>query len=210
MNGIVLGLTSGTTCLMFCGPVLLPFLIGERKTTLKNYIFLGEFLLGRLVGYLLFGLFAWFAGRFLVDVSIYKELIYGFAIIILSIMLFFYSFIKTKRACAGSYFQKFISKFQIKENSYIPLLTGFFTGLNLCPQFLIAFVEASNMAHLFNSIFYFFLFFIGTSVWFIPFPIVGFLKNIKWMKYTGQILALVVAVYYLYLGIDKFVVYFTK
>ncbi|MEN8904826.1 MAG: sulfite exporter TauE/SafE family protein [Clostridiales bacterium] len=201
MNGLILGLSSGTTCLIYCAPVLLPFLAGEGNNTKKNYIILGEFLLGRLSGYILFAIIAWFLGQSLVEITNFKEIIYGFTYIILSCFLIVYSFSKNKRICSMSFFKKFISSLQNDKNSYIPLITGFLTGINICPQFLIALTQASDITKLFGSIYYFFTFFIGTAVYFIPIPFIGFLKNYNFLKNFGKVAAVVVGTYYLYLGI---------
>jgi sulfite exporter TauE/SafE len=212
MNGFILGFANGTSCLIYCVPVLIPFLVGEGKTTLKNYIYLGEFLLGRLTGYILFAIAAWFAGRFLVTITDYREVIYGSAYIILAGFLIIYSLVKTKKhACSANYFRSFLNKIQKSESAYLPLITGFLLGLNLCPPFLIMFVEAADANSLFESIFSFFTFFLGTTIWIIPLPFVGFLSKIKkmgWLKPAGKIAAVLVGLFYLYSGSTAIIEYY--
>ena len=48
MQGFLLGLANGTTCLAFCAPVLVPFLLEEGKNVRQNLMTLFKFLGGRL------------------------------------------------------------------------------------------------------------------------------------------------------------------
>jgi hypothetical protein len=56
MQGFLLGLANGTTCLVFCAPALIPFVMHEGQTVRQNLVTLVKFLGGRMGGYLLFGL----------------------------------------------------------------------------------------------------------------------------------------------------------
>ena len=47
-SGFILGLSTGVVCLAYCGPVLIPFLMGEGKGVYKNIGSVSLFLLGRL------------------------------------------------------------------------------------------------------------------------------------------------------------------
>ncbi len=76
VQGFFLGLASGTACLANCAPVFLPYLLGEGEKIPKNYILLGQFLGGRLAGYLLFALLAWAAGLYF-SIMRYRSLIFG-------------------------------------------------------------------------------------------------------------------------------------
>ena len=61
LEAILLGLSTGTYCTMYCAPVLIPFLFGCEKTGHKrNAALTGAFLGGRLVMYFILG--AAFAG----------------------------------------------------------------------------------------------------------------------------------------------------
>lgn len=47
MQGLLLGLANGTTCLAFCAPVLVPFLLERGETVRQNLLTLLKFLGGR-------------------------------------------------------------------------------------------------------------------------------------------------------------------
>ena len=56
LEAILLGLSTGTYCTMYCAPVLIPFLSGTEKVSYKrNSGLIGAFLGGRLVTYFILG-----------------------------------------------------------------------------------------------------------------------------------------------------------
>jgi hypothetical protein len=59
LDGFILGLSNGVACMATCAPVLIPYLLGEGKGIVRNYWVTGQFLFGRLLGYLLFAVLAW-------------------------------------------------------------------------------------------------------------------------------------------------------
>jgi hypothetical protein len=87
MQGFLLGLANGTTCLAFCAPVLVPLLLKEGKDVRQNLVTLLKFLGGRLGGYMLFGLLAWATGSLLLQVTRYQSLVIGAAYVGLSVLL---------------------------------------------------------------------------------------------------------------------------
>jgi hypothetical protein len=44
------------------------------------------------------------------------------------------------------------------------------------------------------------MFFLGTSVYLLPVPLVGFVKTKKYLLVVGKVIAILVAIYYLYVG----------
>jgi hypothetical protein len=134
MQGLVLGLANGTTCLAYCAPVLIPFFLGEGKRTRQNLSLLGRFLGGRLAGYLLFAVLAWVVGRWMVPKALYRGMIFGLIYMMLAVMLLVYGLIKVPSPCVGSV--KGVSSGLGRWHSMLPVTLGFLTGLNLCPPFL--------------------------------------------------------------------------
>ena len=189
IQGFFLGLASGTVCLANCAPVLLPYLLGEGEKIPKNYVLLGQFMGGRLAGYLLFALLAWAAGLYF-SIMQHRSLIFGAVYIILAVLMIYTSLRKTENKCLGNCLGK----------PLIPLALGFFTGINFCPPFLMAFTEASSIVNLGQCMLFFFMFFLGTAVFFLPLPLVGGLERFLLLKNVGKMAALLIAVYYLYTG----------
>jgi hypothetical protein len=82
-----------------------------------------------------------------------------------------------------------------------PLLLGFLTGINLCPTFALVFTEASGMNNLLECLWFFLLFFIGTTVYFVPIPLVGLLRNREGAKTVGRFLLVLICAWFIYKGI---------
>ncbi|HWP97586.1 MAG TPA: sulfite exporter TauE/SafE family protein [Syntrophomonadaceae bacterium] len=201
MQGFLLGLASGTVCLAYCAPVLIPFILGEGKGIGRNYSLLARFLAGRLIGYLLFGLLAWAAGRLLIKNSIHQEIIFGLAYIILAVMMFYYGLSRPPEICAGKLMQKSGSRFLQRWPELLPVALGLATGLNLCPPFLLAFTGAADSASLVQSLLFFLAFFLGTSVYFLPMPLLGVFRRVAPLQTVGRMASVLMSLYYVYTGI---------
>ncbi|AWI04788.1 sulfite exporter TauE/SafE family protein [Clostridium drakei] len=200
LKGFILGLSSGGYCLASCIPVFVPYILSENKKTKWNFICLSKFMLGRLLGYVLFALLAWITGNFIIKQSHYKEFIFAISYIFLSFTLIIYTFSKSHRVCNIKYFSKFFNNSNKEKNFATILLLGFLTGINVCPPFILAFSDAAFFSNVISSILYFAAFFIGTAIYFMPLPFIGVLKG-KQIKLVGQMCSLVIGVFYMYSGI---------
>ena len=66
MQGFLLGLAVAPTCLAYCVPVVVPYLLGEgRERSAPVRLRHGQFLGGRLCGYLAFAVLAWLVHQML-------------------------------------------------------------------------------------------------------------------------------------------------
>lgn len=201
MQGFLLGLANGTVCLAYCAPVLVPYILGEGKRTGQNFATLGQFLGGRLCGYLLFGALAWGAGRLMLQWGNYRELAFGLVYIALAATLLAYGLTNPTTPCAARSLKGRLMQCLVRWPFLLPLVLGFFTGLNLCPPFLLAFSGAAWTGNLARSVVYFLTFFLGTSIYFLPMPFLGLLERFKALRMIGRLAGAVVALYYLYTGI---------
>jgi hypothetical protein len=201
MQGFFLGLANGTVCVAYCAPVLVPYILGKGENTLENFSTLAKFLLGRLLGYMAFALLAWATNKIILENTIYKELILGLTYIILAVLMFFYGIINSHTFCSVKRAKKLLSKFSFVNSKLLPIMLGLFTGLNLCPPFLIAFTGATVSGSILGSMSFFFMFFIATSLYFLPIPFIGMIKNHGELKYIGKMAAIIMSLYYLYMGI---------
>lgn len=200
-SGFVLGLSTGVVCLAYCGPVLIPFLMGEGKGVYKNIGSVSLFLLGRLAAYLLVGILAGMVGQVIVQPSASKSVFIGILYVILSLLMIVYGFHRFREICLGR------SKLMVQKSHphrwpfLIPLSGGFVTGLNLCPPFLLAITGAMETGKMAGSVLFFFLFFLGTSVYFIPLPFIGLFRKQQVLRIVGKFAAILAGIIYLYKGI---------
>lgn len=201
MKGFLLGLTNGTTCMAYCMPVLIPYMLGEAKNTKNNFKSLAKFLLGRFIGYIIFALLAWILNKIIFHNSLWNEVIIGLAYIILSTLMLIYGISNPHKLCTANSLKGIINKFTFVKSPYLPIVLGLVTGLNFCPPFLLAFTEATIINNLLQSIFFFSMFFLATSLYFIPAPFLGFFNGYKELKIIGKMVAVIISLYYLFSGI---------
>jgi sulfite exporter TauE/SafE len=199
-EGFILGLSTGAVCVAYCGPVLLPFILGEGTTVRQNTISVGLFLGGRLAAYILVGVFAGVLGMTLVQNSIQNRFVFGIIYTFLAIFMIAYGFYRFREICLGQN-QRILQRKLSRWPLSIPLAGGFVTGLNLCPPFLLAFAGAAETRQLLAGIQFFIMFFLGTSVYFIPMPFLGFFRRKQVLQVIGKFAAILAGLLYLYKGV---------
>ncbi len=198
MEGFLLGLSCGTGCLVYCAPVFMSYVLVEGHGIKKNYTYLGEFMMGRLVGYIIFAIITWLVNLVLIGQFKENNLLFGVAYIILAIVMIVYALRKKAPVCVA---ERTLSAAKPDKLRLFPLVLGLLTGLNLCPPFILAIVRAIKIGDLTRNILFFVLFFLGTSIYLLPIPLIGFLKAKKYLISVGKFAAILVAIYYLYTGV---------
>ncbi len=193
-EGFILGLTTGTVCLVSCTPIYLPFIISEKRSISKNFLKVMEISAGRFFSYLSFGALAgWLGGNI---ATIDRNLFTGIAYILLTVFMLL-SFFRLTRKEKSCHIPKFVN---VTRSAF---LLGIFTGINFCPSFLIALSKAIDLAGPLSGILLFFGFFVGTSLFLIPLAFTGFLSKMKLMKVIARYASIAIALYFLYSGIHK-------
>jgi sulfite exporter TauE/SafE len=195
-EAFLLGLSSGTYCIMFCAPVAVPFFFSEDMDGKKNLINALLFLAGRLAGYILFGALLGFIGAYAAG-YLDPVLQRGFAAlgntIIGLIMLaagIFYNFPNLKLC-------KVIGKIYKPERS--ALLYGLLTGLSLCPPFFAAASRTFGAGGSLEGALYFFFFFLGTTIFFLPLTGVHFIsKRVDNLKMIARLVLILMGGYFVF------------
>jgi len=199
LEPLLLGLSSGTVCLAYCAPVLVPYLLGEGRDVWRSALLLAEFLLGRLAGYVLFALAAWLIGFNLLPSGAWRGVAFGLMYLVLSVLLVGYGFFNLGSWCAVRGFPRLLSR--PASPAILPLALGFLTGINVCPPFLIALARAADAGSALDSVRFFVVFFLGTAVYFLPMPLVGALKPVRALRTVGRLAAGIIGIYYFYVGL---------
>jgi sulfite exporter TauE/SafE len=206
MTGFLLGLANGTSCLAFCAPVLAPYLVAEGRGTISSALLLGRFMLGRLLGYLLFGLAAGLLGA-AVAAGPRREAVFGLAYLGLAGVLLFYGLTRATQPsalCPASGRVGRLGRLATRWPQVLPVLLGLLTGLNLCPPFALALAGAAESGSVAGSVLFFATFFLGTSVFFLPLPGLGALRRFETLRTVARLATAVVGAYYLYRGLILF------
>jgi len=200
MEPLLLGLSNGTLCLAYCAPVLVPFFLGEGAGTRRNVSLLLEFLLGRLTGYLMFAVVAWVLGLLLLPTLAWRQVIFGCAYLLLAALLVAYGFFNLKSRCPWERAPDRVKTLFLRWPAAVPLALGLLTGFNLCPPFLLAMTRAAATPGILHSLRFFIFFFVGTSVYFLPIPLIGVFSSMRPLQIVGRLACGIMGVYYFYLG----------
>lgn len=198
VEGFLLGLSVSPTCLAFCTPVMAPFITSGERLELKGTVrLLGLFLMGRLLGYLIIGLLAGAVGS-----ALFKggESIYPAVITLLTgILLCIFGLAKNFPGI------KWCAYFAEKKSlpAFTPLL-GLLTGLNICPPFVAAIIEASAIGTIPGAVFYFAAFFIGTLVFFPVMAVWGWLTRWETARQIARVCLIIGGVWLIGKGMIGF------
>ena len=201
-EALVLGLASGPACVASCGPVMVPSLLAERAGLRLNVRYLSTFLGTRLLGYLVFATVAWQLGSLVSLPRPARSWVFGLIHTLLACALLRYAY-TVGRACAHSSASSELVTITTARKHRIPgaAALGFLTGVSLCPPFVVAGVRAAQTASMAAALFFFTLFFLGTSAWFVPFVGLGWVKRNEAVTTVARMTMVLIALYYLYLGL---------
>jgi hypothetical protein len=201
-EALALGLASGPACVASCGPVLVPSSLAEGAGLRLNVRYLSAFLGMRFLGYLVFAALAWEVGTLLSSASAVRSLVFGGVHVLVAGVLLWYAYAAGRtcaHACAGSD----LVTIGVTAKSGIPgaAVLGFLTGVSLCPPFVAAAVRVAELGSLAAALFFFSMFFVGTSVWFVPFVGLGCVRRNEAVTTVARMAMVLVAFYYAYLGV---------
>ncbi len=205
-EAILLGLSTGTFCVMYCAPVALPFLFSEEMDAKKNARYVILFMLGRLAGYLavgaVLGLIGAYAVKYL-DPQIQRRA-GAAAFILIGLMMI---------ASGVLYHFPGLRICSLIKKTYRPrgaaLFYGLFTALNLCPPFFAAAARVfGGSSGVLQGASYFLFFFIGTSVFFLPlFAIFRIRKHMEKIRTVARLTLILLGIYFtLIQGIYSFLI----
>ena len=192
IEGFLLGLSTGTICLLTCTPIYLPYLISEDRSLKKSFYKVMEISGGRFIAYLLFGAAAGWLGSFVPQQQ--RTLFTGISYILLSVFLILNA-VRTHRA-----------EKQCKVPDWMKLtnsafMLGIFTGVNFCPSFLIALTKSVDLGGVIGGILLFMGFFVGTTLFLIPLAFGGLLTMIGTVKKLARIASVLIAIWFIWQGV---------
>ena len=199
LKSAALGLSTGIFCFGYCLPALFPLYFGEDSGPLKSRVLMfSKFSAGRLAAYILFGGLIGSLGQNIN--AVISQQIAAVSIIVLSILLLFYGISKTfggQSFCAAGT--------NLLRDKSSPFIFGFFSGLNICPPFLIAVSYVFNLGRVLDGMWFFFIFFCATSIYLVPFIFLGRFSKQKEIRRIAQLSALLSGFIFFWSGISQLV-----
>ena len=205
-EALFLGLASGPACVASCGPVLVPSLLAERSGLRLNSRYLSAFLATRLLGYLLFAAVAWELGALVSIPSSARALVFALIHLLLAAVLLRYAY-SVGRACNHACASSELVTIGTAGKHRVPgaAVLGFLTGVSLCPPFVAAGVRAAQAASVTAAMLFFAVFFLGTSVWFLPFAGLGWVRRNEAVTTVARMAMVLIALYYLFAGLTTLI-----
>lgn len=202
INGFLLGLSTGVFCLGSCLPVLLPFILVEkREDFFRNLLVVLEFSGGRMVAYLIVGFIVGYLGKKLPPGG--SHVFMAAVMVVLSVLLLGYGLVRSFPHAKMCFFVNRVTG----DFKRFPFLMGILLGLNVCPPFLLAvtYTLDSGGGSLMGALF-FFCFFLGTSVFIIPLAFMGPFSQFPWLLRLSKVSLMISGVVFLGLGINKLMI----
>jgi len=201
-EALVLGLVSGPACLASCGPVLVPSLLAEHKGLWLHVRYLSLFLATRLLGYLMFAAVAWELGALVTLRTPARLPVFGLIHVLLACVLLRCAYTAGK-ACNSGCGGPGLVTIGAVGNHGVPgaAVLGLLTGISLCPPFVVAGVRAAQATSMGAALLFFAVFFLGTSVWLVPFTGLACVKRNEAVNTVARMAMVLIGLYYLYLGL---------
>jgi len=196
IQGIALGLSTGLFCLAYCAPVFVPLMMSEYGRAANSVMVISKLALGRLIAYLVIGAAAGYLGMHL-EGPLFQKVV-GIAMVVLSAFLLLY--VATKRWPHLS-----LCRWVSKRYSHFPVIFGFFTGINICPPFLLAISYTFGLGDLTKGILFFGSFFLGTSVYLVMLLPLGYLGRWQSFHQIALMTTLISGAFFFLMGITRLV-----
>jgi hypothetical protein len=151
---------------------------------------------------MIFAVVAWELGALVSLPPTPRLLLMGAVYVLLAGVLLWYAY-SAKRSCAQPCADsKLVQIGEMKTRGLAGAASlGLLTGLNLCPPFLVAGVRAAQLGSMAAALIFFAVFFIGTSVWFVPFVGLGCIVRNQAVITVARMAMALIAFYYLSMGI---------
>jgi hypothetical protein len=199
-DSFILGLSSGSACLVTCGMVMFPYLMAGSAGVKRIAIDLSIFLLTRFVVYFLLATLAFYFGQALFKNQIVRNIVPGILYIGFSIMLVWYSISNSRN-------QKCPAKIvrTVNNQRLIPLFLGVVNSLGFCPALFIIMTKGATQGTLIQSYVAFLTFFIGSSIWFIPLPLAGKIRKKEVLNTIGILATGLAGIIFMIKGITNLI-----
>lgn len=182
-RALTLGLSTGFFCLGTCAPVLMALFASGEKSGLKTHVRgLAVFLTGRLISYCLFGAASYAAGQALgIDGAVVTILLPWGDVLLGALMLIHATGYRLPHLISCRSAHRWFGRHKLL------FAAGFFTGINLCPPFLLAVSQAMRSGSMLQSVAFFVVFFLTTSLYLLPFVLSGLAARFSEMRFAARI-----------------------
>ncbi len=179
-DSFILGLSTGSACLLTCGMVMFPYLMSGLAGVKRITVEITVFLFTRLIAYLVLSTLAWYFGKAFFTNRYIRNLVPGVLYMVFAVMLVWYSIGKNReRRCPARMVR------QVSDKRIVPVLLGIVNSIGFCPALFLIITKGTVQLTIWQSYLNFFFFFAGSSLWFIPVPFAGKFRKKEVMETIG-------------------------
>lgn len=180
IDSFILGLSSGSTCLLTCGFVLFPYMMAGSEGTRKIITDLSLFMLARFVVYFILATLAWYFGKVIFTSPIFSNYISGVLYMVFSGMLIWYSISRGRRKDCPA---RIVTT--VDNKKLVPIVLGIVNSLGFCPALLLILTKSATQDTIVHGYLAFLSFFAGTALYFVPLPLAGKIKKKRVFETVG-------------------------
>jgi hypothetical protein len=199
-EAFILGLSSGSACLVTCGMVMFPYLLAGSARVRRIATDLSLFLLIRLLIYFILATLAWYFGQAIFSFPAERDIVSGILYIVFAAMLVWYSISKSRNPECPAKIVK-----TINNKRLIPIFLGIVNSLGFCPALLIILTKGATQPTITHSYIAFLAFFIGSSLWFLPLPLAGRIQKREILKTIGILATGLAGIIFMIKGITNLI-----
>lgn len=194
-RALLLGLSAAPLCLAYCAPILFPLTCAGGRMNIKSSLGrMGAFFLGRLAGYIFFGLILGLIGNEME--SPWSRKASALALAFLAVLLMLEGKGESKMGCRAGRGRPWPKRLLLN-----PVAFGLASGFSPCPPFLTAGAYVLAMADSTKGAAFFAAYFMGTIGFQIPIALLGPAASRQGVRYTAQLTALLAGVVFFFTGI---------
>lgn len=189
--GFLAGLSVGVYCIGVCLPIFVPLILSDKQNTRSSVRIVLEFSLGRLLGYLFFGILIGYLGVEIESDLVHRVITLATLFTGLTLIVFSLGILRWGHGACQLFFGK----------AKVPVILGFLTGVNVCPPFLASLSYIFNLRNVFASAIYFVFFFLGTSVYIVPLGLLGSFSSETILQKIARASGVFVGSYFVYIAL---------
>ena len=179
-DSLILGLSSGSACIATCGMVMFPYLMSGSAGVKKIALDLTLFLMTRFLVYFILATLSWYFGQALFSNPVVRNIVPGILYMVFAVLLIWYSISKNSNPDCPAKILKTVNNHRL-----VPILLGIVNSLGFCPALFIILTKGATQGTLIQSYVAFLAFFIGSSLWFLPLPLVGKIRKKEVLRNIG-------------------------
>ncbi len=195
-DSFILGLSSGSACLVTCGMVMFPYLLAGSAGVKRISVDLSLFLLTRFLVYFLLATVSFHFGQAVLSNPLVRNFVPGILYIVFAIMLVWYSISNTRtKDCPA----KIVTT--VNNKKLVPVFLGVVNSLGFCPALFLIITKGATQVSLSHSYLAFLAFFLGSSIWFLPLPLAGKIRKKEILKTIGILATGLAGIIFLIKGI---------